>query len=163
MRGPESEKQVFDKMKNIIATGRYNTDQRVKSKGFSLIELLIVIAIIGILAAVAYPSYGNYVIKTKRSDGAFALLEAVQAMERCKSTQFSYAGCTLTGGLTLSPESHYTIALSPAPTASTFTIVATPQGSQTSDAECTSISINHLGTQASKPGADDTDANGCWN
>lgn len=134
-----------------------------KLTGFSLIELLIVIAIMGILVAVGYPSYTDYIIKTKRADGAFALLEAVQAMERCKSTQFSYANCTITGGLAISPEQHYSVALSPAPTASSFTIVATPQGSQSGDSECTSLSINHLGTKASKPGADGTDTNHCWN
>ena len=130
--------------------------------GFSLIELLIVIAIIGILAAVAYPSYTSYVIKTKRSDGTLALMEAVQAMERCKSTTFSYLNCTLTGQQTTSPEGHYAIALTPDPTASTFTVVATPQGNQTADTKCATILIDHLGTQSSSPGTDGADDNNCW-
>lgn len=150
-------------MTDFPKTMNTNTAVRKKVDGFSLIELLIAIAIIGILAGIAYPSYTSYVIKTKRSDGAFGLMEAVQAMERCKSTKFSYATCTLTGQQTISPEKHYTIALAAAPTASAFTIVATPQGSQTNDTECTSLSIDHLGNQTSKPGADDTDENGCWN
>jgi len=132
------------------------------SRGFSLVELLIVIAIIGILAAVAYPSYTTYVTKTKRSDGSLALLEAVQAMERCKSTKFAYTGCTLSGQLTVSPEAHYTIALSPDPTASAFTVVATPQGSQAGDTECTTMSIDHLGNQMSTPGTAGADDNNCW-
>lgn len=130
--------------------------------GFSLIELLIVIAIIGILAAVAYPSYTSYVIKTKRADGTLALMSAVQAMERCKSTTFAYTNCTLTGQQTISPEAHYTIVLSPDPTASTFLIVATPQGNQTSDTECATISIDHLGIRTSTPGSDGADDNRCW-
>lgn len=130
--------------------------------GFSLIELLVVIAIIGILAAVAYPSYASYVKKTKRSDGTLALLEAVQAMERCKSTLFAYTTCTLTGQQTVSSDGHYAIALSPDPTASTFTVVATPQGTQAGDAECKTMSIDHLGTQTSTPGTAGSDDNGCW-
>ncbi len=134
-----------------------------KRSGFSLIELLIVIAIIGLLAAIAYPSYTSYVIKAKRSDGALALLEAVQAMERCKSTLFTYANCTIAGQLAISPEKNYTIALDPAPTASTFRIVATPDASLSADAECTSLAIDHLGNRTSTPSPAGTDANGCWN
>ncbi len=141
---------------------KHNALAKNSASGFSLIELLIVIAIVGILAAVAYPSYTSYVIKTKRADGTFGLLEAVQAMERCKSTKFTYAGCTLSGQQTLSPEKHYNIALDPAPTASSFTIVATPQGAQTNDTECASMSIDHLGNQTSTPGTAGQDTNQCW-
>lgn len=133
-----------------------------KSKnGFSLIELLIVMAIMGILAAIAYPSYSQYVIKTKRSDAHLALLSAAQTMERCKSTSYSFINCTLTK--TTSPEGHYSIALTPAPTASTFTIVATPLGGQTKDTECTTMLIDHRSTRSSTPGAAGQDANMCWN
>jgi len=134
-----------------------------KRSGFTLIELLIVIAIIGLLAAIAYPSYTSYVIKAKRSDGALALMEAVQAMERCKSTLFTYTNCTIAGQLAISPDKNYTIALDPAPTASAFTIVATPDASLSSDTECTTLAIDHLGNRTSTPGPAGTDANGCWN
>jgi len=150
-------------MKNLNSSLPINTKAKSASSGFSLIELLVVIAIIGILAGIAYPSYTSYVIKTKRADGTFGLLEAVQSLERCKSTQFSYANCTLTGQQTISPEQHYTIALNPAPTASSFTVVATPQGSQVNDTDCATISIDHLGNQTSTPGTAGQDTNGCWN
>ncbi len=131
--------------------------------GFSLIELMIVIAIVGILIGVGYPSYSDYIKKSRRADGTLALMEAIQAMERCKSTRFTYASCTLNSSLQTSPENYYTIALSPAPTASAYTIVATPQGAQAKDDECKTISINHLGKRTSTPGAVDDDQNGCWN
>ena len=156
-----------DKFMKTVNFSRCNMTNRLVKKsnassGFSLIELLIVIAIIGILAAVAYPSYGAYVTKTKRTDGTLALLEAVQSMERCKSTSFSYANCTLSGGITTSPEGHYLLSLTPAPTSSTFTIQAIPQGTQAGDTECASMSISHLGEQTSTPGTAGTDANNCW-
>lgn len=135
-----------------------------KATGFTLIELLIVIAIIGILAGIGYPSYTAYVLKTHRTDGTFSLMRAVQAMERCKSTQFSYANCTL--AITESPEAHYTVALSPAATASTFTVVATSQGIQLKDTDCASMAINHLGvkisTEKDASEAATTDGNECW-
>lgn len=150
-------------MKMNVSNKAKKCMHRSKRSGFSLIELLVVIAIIGILVAVGYPSYTSYVISAKRADGTFGLMSAVQSMERCKATQFSYANCTLTGQQAISPEKNYTIALTPAPTASTFSIVATPQGNQSNDQECTSMTIDHLGIRSSKPGADDTDENSCWN
>lgn len=137
--------------------------RRASSKGFSLVELLVVIAIVGILIAVGYPSYSDFVKKSRRTDGTLALMEATQAMERCKSTQFTYATCTLSGALQNSPEGYYTIALSPAPTASSFTIVATPQAIQLNDKECLTMSIDHLGRRTSTPGTAGQDDNDCWN
>ncbi|MBX2838163.1 MAG: prepilin-type N-terminal cleavage/methylation domain-containing protein [Gammaproteobacteria bacterium] len=128
-----------------------------KVKGFTMIELLIVIAIIGILAAVAYPSYQSHISKTRRSDGQLALLNAVQAMERCKTTRFNYSGCALSATDAESPEAHYDLALNPAPTATTFTIVATAKGAQAGDTACATISINHLGVRSGATAGDV-----CW-
>ena len=62
----------------------------MKSKGFTLIELMIVVAIVGILAAIAYPSYTEYVRKTQRAEAAAMLLEEAQAVERAFSQTGSY-------------------------------------------------------------------------
>lgn len=121
--------------------------------GFTLIELLIAIAIIGILASIAYPQYGSYVQKSRRADGQLSLLEEVQALERCKSTRYSYANCALSR--TSSPENYYAITLTS--TASTFKITATGQNHQASDANCKVMTINHLGVRTPDP-----DTTSCW-
>lgn len=68
-----------------------------KTTGFTLVELMIVIAIIAILAAVSYPAYNRYVDKARRIDAQKSLLEASQAMQRFYAEQspFTYAGATL--------------------------------------------------------------------
>jgi type IV pilus assembly protein PilE len=56
--------------------------------GFTLVELMIVVAIIGIIASIAYPSYDNYITRSKRSDGMSALILAAQSYERSRSNKF---------------------------------------------------------------------------
>lgn len=124
-----------------------------RSGGFSLIELMIVVAITGILAGIAYPQYSQYVQKSRRADGQLALLEEVQALERCKSTRYSYANCTLTHAS--SPENMYAITL--VSTASTFAITATGQNQQANDTDCNEMTINQLGERTPDP-----DTSDCW-
>ena len=136
-----------------------------KQKGFTLIELMIVIAIIGILAAIAVPQYTDYVTRSRRVDGQSTLLQVAQELERCY-TQFSAynnASCAVVGagGVSqASPEGYYVVAASGgALSASGFTLTATPQGSQSSnDSDCTTLTLTHLGVQGAT--GDDTDS--CW-
>jgi len=107
-------------------------------RGFTLIEVLIVIAIVGILAAIAYPGYGNYITKTRRADAHVALLQEIQTLERCKAANYSYTSCNLSS--TTSPEDYYTISLTKA--ATTYTVTATAKGTQASDSDCSPMTIN---------------------
>lgn len=136
------------------STSRDNVKPHLSFRyGFTLIEILVVIAIIGILAAIAYPSYGSYIQKSRRADGQLALLQEIQTLERCKSTRYTYANCALSNAE--SPEKHYTISMES--TANSYTVTATALGPQSSDTECMTMTINHLGARTPDP-----DTSNCW-
>lgn len=61
-----------------------------KQRGFTLIEVMIVVVIVGILASIAYPSYRNYVLKANRAEGAAHILRILQAQERHYSQNMTY-------------------------------------------------------------------------
>lgn len=126
-----------------------------QQNGFTLIEIMIAVMIIGILAAVAVPQYGNYLTRAKRSDGHVALRAASQEMERCRTQNFSYATCT--PNTTVSSDGHYTIEISADVTRTStvyeLTAKAKTGGAQANDTDCTEMTIDALG--ATKPDA-------CW-
>ena len=137
-------------------------------KGFTLIEMIITIAIIGILAAIAYPNYSQYVIDSRRSRAAGCVSEMAQYMERYYTTNQKYV--TSGGSAPTLPtfecatqlSGHYTIAPS-AVTASSFTLTATPLGGQeASDNKCgCALTLNQAGVRAVSAGCDKTAAV-CW-
>ncbi len=138
--------------------------------GFTLIELMITVVIIGVLAMVAYPSFMSQIRKGRRSDAVSALSAVVQAQERWRSNNPSY-GTDLTSawptGLGLSsssPNQYYTIALSacsPAAPATCYVATATAVAgkSQASDTGCTTLTVTFsAGTATPTP----NDSNRCW-
>ena len=113
-----------------------------KNRGFSLIELMIVVAIVAILGSIAYPSYLNQVTKSRRTDAQAVLMEAAQFMERFYTENNRYdqdsggTAVALPAALRESPRDSgtksYDIAVQ-ASTASTYTLRATPKNAQTGD------------------------------
>ena len=121
-----------------------------RSAGFTLVELLVVVAIIGILAAIALPAYTNYVTRSNRSAAKACMSEMSQFMERWYTTRLTYVaaapglGCQTEGGL----NQRYTLSVTGI-TQNTYTVTATPIAAQLSnDDECGELTIDQAGTRA---------------
>ena len=109
-------------------------------RGFTLIELMIVVAVIGILATIAYPSYQDYIRKARRIDAQGVMLDIQLQQEKYRVNHVSYGSLTDLGSF---PSDYYTFAIS-GNTASAYTITATAKSgtSQASDTGCTSMAVN---------------------
>ncbi|WP_334130852.1 type IV pilin protein [Silanimonas lenta] len=125
------------------------------SAGFTLLELMVTVAIIAILAAIAYPNYQDYVMRSRRAAAAVCLTEVSQFMERFYTTNLRYNATTGGAAVTLPAlqcmndiAGHYTISFSAAPTATTYAIQAVPQGAQAMrDVKCGTLGLNQAGAK----------------
>ena len=149
-----------------------STKSRNAQRGFSLIELMIVVAIVAIISAIAYPSYDRYVIKTKRSVAQNALLQVADRQQQFFMDNKRFAADITNLGFPANPyvvddngtstvasdaDAAYSLSLSNV-TATTWTATATPLNSQLSrDTYCGSLTITQTGAK-SKSGASDE----CW-
>jgi type IV pilus assembly protein PilE len=125
---------------------------RVVEGGFTLIELMIVLVVVAVLASVAYPSYSEYVVRTKRAEGKAALLDAAQSLERQFTNYNTYPSSLSAAGVRThsgdSPgKAAYTLAIAAGTTgtlASSYVLTATPTNGHV-DPKCGNLSIDQLG------------------
>lgn len=142
---------------------------RRRPRGFTLIELMIVVAIVAILAAVAYPSYLSYVQKTRRATATACLTELSQWMERNYTTCLRYdktgAGCATDMDSAALPalscradlNGAYAFSFTANPTTSTYTLQAVPGGPQAGDTRCGTLTLTQTGARGANAATD------CWN
>lgn len=142
---------------------------KIKQTGFTLVELMITVAIVGILSSVGYPSYVKYIQKAKRSEAQAALVSMATAMEQWRvENNNDYTGVTVGTGSTAifsnqvptdgSGTKTYTLSISTL-AAGNYTLTATPVAPQDTD-DCGVLTLSSTGLKGANGTAPDTA--GCW-
>jgi type IV pilus assembly protein PilE len=141
----------------------------MKKNGFTLVELMITVAVVAILAMIAIPNYTQYIRRGNRTDATKTLTLDAQALERCYSQTFSYAPCTgvpASGVPTPSVEGKYTVTVTipdPAQAAPSYIISAVPLApSQVADTACALFTLNTTNTQFAQTSAAAANTQTCW-
>lgn len=122
-----------------------------RSKGFTFIEMMIVVTIIGILAMIAYPSYQRQMLRTHRTEAQANLQDAATRQERFFSNNSTYTATVTNLGLPasgLTDNGYFQItaaACGGGTIATCYTLTATAQGGQTEDTDCTTITLGSNG------------------
>lgn len=132
-----------------------------KERGFTLIEVMVVVAIIGILASIALPAYQDYIVRSRRTSAQSCLMELAQWVERDYTSNLTYANITAArlqaaSGCDNEQSAYYSFSLSGVPSATSVTIQAVAQGAQaTKDSSCSTMTLDYSGAR--------TPSSGCWN
>jgi type IV pilus assembly protein PilE len=127
---------------------------------------MITVAIVGILAAIALPSYRQYVLRGNRTDAIRSLAFYQQALERCYSQNFSYTGCAQISPATTpvaSTDGYYSINLPAADLSLTgYTLTATTTGTQAADTTCKTFQLTQAGVQTAQDSSSNDQTQTCW-
>ena len=136
-----------------------------RPRGFTLVELLVAVAIVGIVAAIAAPGYARHVREARRADAIAFLLEVAGEQARHFSEHAAYAPTMAAlgygdGESRLSPGGHYRVAIDAVgPRRYVLSATAVPDGPQASDAGCTTLVLASTGARTPSAAADGAD---CW-
>lgn len=130
---------------------------RRQTSGFTLIELMIVIVIVGVLVAIALPAYQDYVRKSRRAEAIALMLDLQLTQEKYRANNISYASSLSAMGVSASyvanqvNSSYYTVSTTSS-TNNTYTITATAVGNQVKDkqygTDCSTLTINQSNTKS---------------
>ncbi len=136
-----------------------------RGAGFTLIELMIVVAVIGVLAAIAYPNYREYVMKSNRSDAKASLTRSAQELTRCFTSFNRYdhddcAEAALYDAAYASAEGYY--ALTGVINATTFVLTATTTGTQVGDTNCKTFQLSNTGARSAATSTATDSTARCW-
>lgn len=137
---------------------------QARTKGFTLIELMVVVIVIGILAAIAIPTYNEQVMRSRRAEATTTILAMAQELERCftRFSAYNNAACTLQNGGTRTSENGWYVVTAEVPNATTFALTAVPQGQQAvRDTRCANFTYNHIGRRG-VTGTYSSDPGRCW-
>lgn len=119
---------------------------RATQQAFSLIELLIVIALIGIVSAMAFPAYQHYLLRANRTSATTALIDLSARMQHYFLQHNHYTGATLALlGVPPSTENHLYLRQITVQSPTRYLLAALPQGKQTADTDCATFTYNELG------------------
>lgn len=133
------------------------------ASGFTLLEVMVAVAIIGILAAIAIPSYTDYILRANRAEGREWLMRVSAAQERFYTNRNTYTDDVVSGaGLSLgtisSEKGHYNVRVVVTNDGQSYELIGLPQGRQTTD-KCGELSITNVGVK----GYSGNEGNGnCW-
>ena len=133
---------------------------RKAARGFSLIEVMIAVTIVGILAAISYPAYQQYVLRTYRVEAIQLLLKLANAQEHYYADHNQYQADLTALGLAspYSESRRYQISMVVSEAASAFSLLAVARAEQAADRECPSFQLNHYGQR----NADVSAPISCW-
>jgi type IV pilus assembly protein PilE len=129
-----------------------------RSKGFTLIELMIVVAIIAIVASIAVPSYSEYIMRSRRTEAKAALQQAAIWLEKAQTASGVYP-VALPTSLSGVPSGLYTITIAFA--AGVYTLTATPTGAQATD-KCGAFTLDAVGARNVVGATSPMDRTQCW-
>lgn len=137
-----------------------------ETTGFSLIELMMVLAIVAILASLGLPGFFSFIQESRRSDAAMSLLELAAAMERFYSHRRSFSGATTVSllGRAVSEDGHYVLEISVVDDGQAWSAAATPvrNGSQADDA-CYRYRLDSTGRKRNEDReGGEIAASSCW-